>query len=290
MLRLFTDTDCDVTLESAKEMGYELISMPYTLDDVEYFPCFSKNELDHHSFYERLRQGATPTTSAVNPFQYREYFEPFFKNGDDILYVHFSEKMSGTFNAMNIAVKELLEEYPERKFYEIDTKAISVLSYLLCYEISKLYKEGKTVEEIMAWANENINKYAMYFYADDLDFFKRSGRVSGFAAFFGGLIGIKPIIYMSEDGEMKVLEKEKGKRKALMRLIEHVKELGDDVQSHRIAVATCDAMEEANNLIDLLKENFGDKLDIVIIPISPTIGCHCGPSTVGLAFHAKKRV
>ena len=171
MLVFFTDTDCDITPEIAKEYGFQLISMPYIINEVETKPYEDFDEFDAKSFYNSLRNGVLPKTCAISPRKYIEYFEPHFAQGNDILYVHFSKAMSGTFSSMNIALEELKEKYPERKFYSIDTKAITALSYLIIKEIGKLYKEGKSIEELLAWANENVDKYAIYFYADDLKFF-----------------------------------------------------------------------------------------------------------------------
>ena len=135
MLVLFTDTDTDLTPEKAKEFGYHLISMPYSIDGKTTYPYEDFEHFDAHAFYDSLRSGILPKTSGISAERYKQYFEPHFKNGDDILYVHFSAAMTATFEAMNIAVKELLQEYPERKFYTIDTKAITILSLNIVEEI-----------------------------------------------------------------------------------------------------------------------------------------------------------
>lgn len=149
MLILFTDTDTDTTPEIAKEYGYNLISMPYSVGGKEIFPYEDFEVFDYQPFYAKLRKGIIPSTSGISPSKYMNYFEPHFQNGDDILYVHFSTQLSGTFNAMNIAVDELLEKYPDRKFYTIDTKAITICSLNIVREIGDLYKQGKTIDEIM---------------------------------------------------------------------------------------------------------------------------------------------
>ena len=210
MLVFFTDTDCDITPEIAEEYGFKLISMPYLINEKETKPYEDFKEFDSKAFYDSLRNGILPKTCAISPAKYIEYFEPHFKEGNDILYVHFSKAMSGTFNSMNIALEELQEKYPERKFYTIDTKAITALSYLIIKEIGKLYKEGKTIEELLSWAEENVDKYAIYFYADDLKFFKLSGRVSNFSATMGNILGIHPIIHISQEGVMTNVAKSKG--------------------------------------------------------------------------------
>lgn len=289
MLVLFTDTDTDITLKQAKEYGYHLISMPYSIESSEVYPYEDFEEFDAHSFYDTLRDGVLPKTSGISIENYRKYFEPHFENGDDILYVHFSRAMTATFNAMDIAVKELLEKYPERKFYTIDTKAITILSLNIVLEVGEMYKAGKTVDEILDWAKTEVDKFAVYFFADDLKFFKASGRVSGLAGTMGTLLGIRPIIYMSQEGKMVNIGKEKGRAKALARLIKYVEELGEDIKDHRVIVGHTDAPELVEEAVRFLKEKFGDDLPIMICDVNPTAGSHCGPSTVGICFHAKHR-
>ena len=289
MLVLFTDTDTDITPAIAKEFGYHLISMPYSIDGKTTYPYEDFEEFDTHAFYDTLRGGVLPKTSAISAENYKKYFEPHFKNGDDILYVHFSAAMTATFDAMDIAVKELKEQYPERKFYTIDTKGITIGSLNIVEEIGDLYKSGKTVEEILEWAKTEVDKFAVYFFADDLKFFKASGRVSGLAGTMGTLLGIRPIIHMNSEGKMVNIGKEKGRYKALNRVVQYVEELGEDLEKHRVIVAHTDAPQLVEEAVRLLKEKFGEGLRIQIIDVNPTAGSHCGPSTVGISFHAKHR-
>lgn len=289
MLVLFTDTDTDITPKVAKEYGYHLISMPYSIDGKTTYPYEDFEEFNAHEFYNSLRLGALPNTSGISAESYKKYFEPHFKNGDDILYVHFSAAMTATFQAMDQAVKELKEKYPERKFYSIDTKGITIGSLNIVLEIGDLYKAGKTIDEIMAWADEEIDHFAVYFFADDLRFFKHSGRVSGLAGTMGTLLGIRPIICMNSEGKMVSVGKEKGRTKALARLIQYVDELGSDIDKHRIIVAHTDSPDIAQQAIDLLKKKFGNDLRIELFDVNPTAGSHCGPNTVGISFHAIHR-
>ena len=135
MYTLFTDTDTDITPEIAARYGYKLISMPYTIEGVEVRPYVDFKEFDYKEFYNKLRKGIIPTTSALPPVAYVEYFEPEFAAGRDILYVHFSAAMSATFNSLRLAMEELSEKYPERKLTLIDTKGITLGSYNICLSI-----------------------------------------------------------------------------------------------------------------------------------------------------------
>lgn len=289
MLVLFTDTDTDLTPKQAEKYGYHLISMPYAIDGVETYPYEDFDEFDPHAFYDKLRGGVLPTTAAIPTQRYIDYFEPFLKNGDDILYVHFSRNMTATFDNMDKAIEQLKEKYPDRTVYTIDTKGITLMSLIIVLAIGDLYLEGKTIDEIMEWSKTEIDHYACYFFADDLKFFRRSGRVSGLAGTMGTLLGIRPIIYMNEEGKMVSVGKEKGRVKAMERLVSYVEQLGDDVKNHRILIGNADAEDIAHEIGDMLKERFGDDLMIEYVSVNPTAGSHCGPDTVGLGFHSKAR-
>lgn len=289
MLTLFTDTDCDLDPKAAARYGYKLISMPYSIDGKTTYPYEDFEEFDSKAFYDLLRNGALPTTSAVSEEKYKAYFEPEFAAGNDILYVHFSAAMTMTFNGMNNAVKELLEKYPERKFYTIDTKGITIISYAIACEVGEMIAAGKTAEEVVAWAEEEVDHFAIYFFADDLKFFKRSGRVSGLAATMGTLIGIRPIIYMNQEGKMVSIGKEKGRAKAMDSLVRYVETLGDHIRDHHIVIGHTDSPEIAKEVGELLKERLGDDLNIEYIAVNPTAGSHCGPNGVGITFHAIHR-
>lgn len=292
MFALFTDTDSDITPAIAKEYGMHIISMPYIVDGKTIYPYedadFEKN-YDCHEFYQKLRKGALPTTAGLSPEKYKSYFEPCFERGEDVLYVHFSTVMSGTFSAMNLAVKELKEKYPERNFYEIDTKGITVLSYAISIAVAEMYKNGDSVEKILAWADSEVQKHAIYFYVDDLKFFARSGRVSNFSAIMGNIVGIHPILTMGADGMMTALGKAQGRKKTLNKILDMIAEKQEDIASHKIYIGHSDMPDVAEIAESMLKERFGENLDVTKVEVNPTAGCHCGPDGLGIVFHAKNR-
>ena len=288
MLHIFTDTDTDITPKIAALYNIDLISMPYIIDSKIVYPYKDFKEFKAKEFYDLLRSGIVPTTCALNVEEYKNYFEPIFAKGDDIFYIHFSRAMSASFNYMDQAIQELLIKYPNRKFYSLDSKAITIGSYNFVRAILDMLKNN-SLEETIKWGNENVNHFATYFYADDLKFFKKSGRVSGLAATMGSIIGIKPIIYIDENGIMKNVGKEKGRKNAVRHLVECVLNLGDDVKNHRIVIGHTDALELANELKNELIEKLGDDLNIDMVMVNPTAGSHCGPNGVGVSFFAKHR-
>lgn len=289
MWTFFTDTDTDITPEVAAEYGFRLISMPYSVDAKTVYPYVDFKEFDSHAFYDMLRSGVLPTTSAISEQQYIDYFEPEFARGNDIFYVHFSAAMTITFNNMAKAVATLKSKYPERRFLSLDTKGITIVSYLIVREVGDMLKAGKTPDEIVSIFGTEVNRYSQYFFADDLKFFRRSGRVGGIAATMGGLIGIRPVIHMNTAGKMESIGKEKGRIKALERLMSYVEEYGEDIKNHRFIVGHTDAPELAIQLADMLHGKFGPDLDIEFVVTNPTAGSHCGPNGVGVAFHSKGR-
>ena len=252
MYKLFLDSDCDVDLEFCKKHNASLISMPYIVDDKVIYPYKDFEKFDGKAFYDSLRGGKMPTTCALSIEEYIEYFEKEFKEGNDILYIHFSRAMTATFNMMDEALKQLQEKYPDRKLIDIDTKGITICSYHFICEALDLLDKGMTPEELKEYAKSEVDKSACYFFADDLKFFKRSGRVSGLAAFMGGLIGIRPIIFMDDKGVMRSIGKEKGLNKSIAKLVEYVETLGDDVKNHHFIIGHTDSLEIALKVKDAL--------------------------------------
>ena len=289
MLKIFIDSDSDFTLEQAKEWDATMISMPYNLKGKEVLPYVDFEKFEAHPYYETLRKGVIPTTSALNPEDYKKYFEPEFAKGNDIFYIHFSAAMSASFNSMRLALEELKEKYPERKFYEIDTKGITIISYIIGKDAVELLRSGKSPEEVVKWAETEVDHYACYFFADDLKFFAKSGRVSGLAAFMGGIIGIRPILTMGADGKMASIGKVKGRKNAVMKLADYVQELGVDFDKHNIVLGHADAPYLIEELKEELIKRLGDKLTFEVLDVNPTAGAHCGPDTLGVAFKSKHR-
>ena len=216
------------------------------------------------------------------------YFIKDFVEGNDILYVHFSRAMTNTFDAMDQAIAELKEKYPKARFEEIDTKGITTISYAIVREVGDLVKAGKTLDEILEWAKTEVDKFAMYFFADDLKFFRRSGRVSGLAATMGTLIGVRPLIHMSQEGKMVSVGTAKGRNNAITYLVNKVGEIGDEIDKHRICIGHTDSPEIARQVGAMITEKYGPQ-DIVYVDVNPTAGSHCGPNGVGVCFHAIHR-
>lgn len=287
MYQLFCDSNCELWHTTVKELGLNLIRMPYIVDDEEYFYDMGENT-DFKVFFDKMRNGATPKTAALNEYAYTEYFEPILARGEDIYYITFSHQMSGTFNAMKNVIAQLKEKYPAREIRFKDSKLISLGSGFVTYYGALKYKEGATMDELDAYLDDLIAHTAIYFVVDDLTYLYRGGRVSGVSKVVGNLLGIKPILYFNEEGKILNINKVKGFKKALATLLDYMKNKGSELDKYKVYILQADCEQEANAFVENIKAKFGD-LDVEVQPVGPVIGAHCGPGTIGLVFHAKEK-
>ncbi|MBP3423285.1 MAG: DegV family protein [Clostridia bacterium] len=287
MYQLFCDSNCELWHTTVKELGLNVIRMPYIMDEEEMFYDMGEKH-DFKGFFDKMRAGAAPKTAALNEFAYTEYFEPILARGEDIYYITFSHQMSGTFNAMKKVIEQLKEKYPEREIRFKDSKLISLGSGFVTYYGALKYKEGATMDELDAYLDELIAHTATYFVVDDLTYLHRGGRISGASKVFGNLLGIKPILYFNEEGKILNIEKKKGMKLALSTLLNYMKEKGTELDKYKVFVMQADSETEAQKFVEKMKEQFGE-IDVTIQPVGPVIGAHCGPGTIGLIFHAKEK-
>ncbi len=285
MYQLFCDSNCELWHTVVKELGLNLIRMPYIVDEEEYFYDMGENT-DFHDFFEKMRKGAVPKTAALNEYAYTEYFEPILARGEDIYYITFSHAMSGTFNAMKNVIAQLKEKYPDREIRFKDTKSISMGSGFITYYAALQYQNGATMDELDSFLDKFINEVGVYFAVDDLTYLHRGGRVSGASKVIGNLLGIKPVLHITEEGKIVNVAKAKGMKKAFATLLGYIKEEGGDLAKYKTYVVHADCAQTAESFAQMLRDTFGE-MDIVIQPVGPVIGAHCGPGTIGLIYHKK---
>ena len=286
MYQLFCDSNCELWYTTVAELGLKVIRMPYTLGDKEYFYDMGENT-DFKAFFDEMRGGAMPKTSALNEYAYTEYFEPVLAAGKDIYYVTFSHKMSATFNAMDAAIAKLKEKYPERRIMTKDAKTISLGSGFVTYYAALKWRDGATMEELDAYLDELVPHTATYFAVDDLTYLHRGGRISSATKIVGGLLGIKPILYFDEEGKIVSISKAKGFKNALSKLFAYLEEKGSELDKYKVFVLHADCEKLAEGFAEKIRAQFG--AEVVVQTVGPVIGAHCGPGTVGLIFHCSER-
>lgn len=283
---LVFDSNCELWYTHAEELGLDYISMPYTYNGEEYYYDLGKNT-DFKKFYSAVRGGEIPKTMALNPEDYKEFLTPYFEKGEDVFYVSFSHKMSGTFGSLEIALNELKEKYPDRKCTVFNTGAISIGALLMVEKAAELKKEGKSDEEIVSGLKEFTKRIAVYFVVDDLMHLKRGGRLSATAAVAGTMLNLKPILTFDAEGGLSVLEKVIGRKKAMRRIAENVAKNWTG-KEYNIYVADADCPEEGKALAEMIKAKCPEA-KIINQTIGPVIGSHCGPDTLAVGFIADSR-
>ncbi len=261
--------------------------MPYYIKGEEYFYDLGE-KTDFKKFYQTVRGGEIPKTQALNPEDYKRILTPYFEKGEDVLYVSFSHKMSGTFQQLDAALKELKEIYPDRKCTVFDTNSISLGAGIQAEQAAILKQNGASDEEILAFLEDFTNRVAVYFVVDDLMHLKRGGRCSGLAAVAGTLLGLKPMLTFNEEGGLSVITKLGGRKKAITTLANKVIDELTDEDKYSVYVVDADCKEEGDKLRDLILAK-RPNANIVRQIVGPVIGSHCGPGTLGVIFVAAKR-
>ena len=252
-IKIITDSSCDLPREYVDDNNIEVISLVLNLNGQIIKDDLGKT-LSYKDFYQKMRDGATPTTSQVNAHEFEEAFSKHIKNGDSIIYISISASLSGTFNSANIAKNNLLEEYPEAKIELVDSLSASIGQGLLVLKACEMRDNGASIEEIVEWIEENKRKVIHTILIDDLNHLKRGGRISGATATIGGLLNIKPSAYLDDEGKLAQGERIKGKKKALRFLANEVKERAIDSENEVLYICHGDCQEEAESLRDIIEQ------------------------------------
>ncbi|MBE6619645.1 MAG: DegV family protein [Ruminococcaceae bacterium] len=283
---IFTDSGCDIAPEILSSWGvyHRDLNFRFEGDEKEY----SNADMNSNEFYAKMREGGVAKTSAVNVETFASAFEELLAEGKDILYIGFSSGLSTTFNSARIAAQQVAEKYPERKIITIDTLAASAGQGLILKLALDKKNAGATIEEVAEYT-ENIKlKISIWFTVDDLVYLKRGGRVSPTAAFFGNMLGIKPILHMDNEGHLIPLSKVRGRKTSIMALADKYGELSTELGGANIFISHGDCIADAEYLAELLKTRYGATVDL-ITNVGTVIGAHSGPGTLAFFFVGKHR-
>lgn len=283
---LMTDSDSDLPFHLKQQYDIPVVYMPYSLNGTEYYDDLGQT-MDHKSYYDKMRGGAVPVTSALNKENYLEYFEPILKE-KDLLFIAFSSKLSSTIQAVYAAREELLQKYPSRKFVVVDTLSISCPMALLVLKAHEMYRAGAPLDEVAAWVENNKLRCQGVFTVDDLVYLKRGGRISAAAATFGSMLDLKPIIVEATDGSLQSVDKVRGRKRALAYLVDRMAEFDPDPAESPLIILHADAPEDAERTRDMVLQRLPGA-DVLIENVGPVIGAHCGPGTVAVCFLGRKQ-
>lgn len=282
---IVTDSASDLPQEILQEYDIPCLPLYYSIDGVIYG---DEKNIEPHEFFELMRKGAMPTTMGCNPEYATEMFRSILNQGKDILHIAFSSALSVSYNSARIAAEDLKEEFPDSNIVVIDSKAASLGQGLLVYKAATLKKEGKSLEEVKTWIEENLNHMCHYFTVDDLFHLHRGGRVSKASAIVGTMIQIKPIIHMDDHGELKVIGKERGRKKALTHIVDMAVKQSEGWDNDIVMITHGDCKEDAEFVARQVEKKMGVH-NILINCIGTVIGSHTGPGVVAVFCMGNKR-
>ncbi len=269
-----------------KQKNMIIVPMMYQIEGQFHTPDGSDEST--RAFYAKLRSGVVATTSQVTIETWKETFEKLLADGQDVLCITFSSALSGTYEAAASAKEQLKTEFPNGKLFLIDSKCASLGHGLLVHHALQMRDSGANIEDTAQWVTDNLQKVIHWFTVDDLQFLRRGGRVSATSAYLGGIMKIKPILQVNEEGKLIPREKVQGRKRSLRELFEKVKENAVEPTKQTIFISHGDCLEEAEWLASILRDELHVK-DVLISFIGPVIGSHSGPGTMAIFFMGNHR-
>lgn len=286
--KIITDSTIDMDHKMIEELGLTVVPLRFTIDGKTYKDKADLSDMPTETFYAKLREGKMSTTSQINADEFTRVFEPVLQGGEDVLYIAFSSGLSGTCQSAFIARDELKEKYPERKIYVFDSLCASLGEGLLVYHAAMLKRAGTDIDSLYKWLGENVLKLCHWFTVDDLNHLHRGGRVSATSAVLGTVLNIKPVLHMDNEGRLIFMEKVRGRRNSIKRMLEKMRETAIEPEKQIVFMSHGDCLEDAEYLAGRIREEWGVK-DVVINYVGPVIGAHSGPGTLALFFLGTER-
>ncbi len=285
---ILTESSCDLPAGLAEELDIQVLPLSVTMEGQEYLNYLDGREISNGEFYRSMREGSVGKTAAANPEQLVSLMEPILQSGKDLLYLGFSSALSSTYSVASIVAEELKEKYPEQKVLVVDTLCASLGQGLLVYLAAQQKLAGKTIEEVRDFAVETRPYLCHWFTVDDLVYLKRGGRLSSASAMIGTLLNIKPVLHVDDAGRLVGVEKVRGRKASLQRMLDHMKETAVEPEKQTVFISHADCPEDAALMEALVRTHCG-AAKIMVNPIGPVVGAHSGPGTLALFFLGSKR-
>lgn len=277
-----SDATCDLP-KQLYEQEFTVLPMPFVLDGTSYA---DGNQISSHDFFEKLRNGSICQTSLVNTETAVEKLTPVMEEGFDVFHIAFSSVLSGSYSALLEARKILLEKFPDRKMYVVDSKCASLGEGLLVYYCLKQRREGMSFDNLVNYCEDLKNRVHHDFTVDSLMFLLRGGRVSKSSAILGTALQVKPLLITDTEGRLTPIGKVVGRKQSLKSLVDKMYEKSQDISNRELVlIGHGDCYDDACYVRELIKKRFG-YTNIVIGDIGTTIGAHSGPGTVALFYIA----
>ena len=284
--QIFTDSSCDLSTELRKANNIEYFYFGLVVDGVEYKADLDWQEYTQEEFYGWLSSGKKVKTTQVSMEEVLLKVRPYFEKGIDIIYIGCSSALTGSMNLFELAKQQLMEEFPDRKMIGVDSLAAACTLGMMVLDASKEQKKGLSIEELQQWVLDNRFFYNQFATVDTLTYLKAAGRIKGAAAFFGNIMGVKPIFISDRKGNNLTVNKVKGTKASLNELFEDVKAAMVPGVTEEIFIGQGMAQDRA----ELLKKRVEDELHIkaTVQWIGPIVGTTCGPGVIATFCKGKE--
>ncbi len=280
--KIITDSCADLNSKQLAEYNIDYAKMSIQYDGKEFPALLTWTDEEAHSLYSIMRSGNRVTTAQVAVSEFEEIFGKYVSEGYDIVYIACSSKQSGSVNTGRVVAERIMKERPDCKIFCIDSQNASIGEGMLAIEAAKLASDGKGAEEIAAHIEairKNVNEYVT---VHSLDALKRAGRVSASSAFFGNILGVKPIIIADAEGTQAAYKKVKGRQTSFKEIVNLLKESIKAPEEQTVYIAHGDCNKnEIEKLVELVRAEINCK-DISVWYIGPIVGASVGPDAVGV--------
>ena len=281
-VKVIADSCADLNVEQLNKYGIAFAKMSTSCDGVESVATLTWTEDEVHEHYNKMRDGKRIITAQVSVEEFGRIFEEYLKQDMDIVYIGCSSKQSGSVNTGFVTAKKLMEKYEGSTIICIDSLNASMGEGMLAIEAAKMANDGASATEIEAHILSIRKKVNQYVTVHSLDALKRAGRVKGSAAFFGNLMGVKPIIIADANGDQAAYKKVKGRQKSFEEIVALLKASMIEPEKQVVYLTHADcAKEEIDGLVELIRKEI-PCLDVEVGYIGPIIGASIGPDAVGI--------
>lgn len=285
---IVTDSSANLTEEQIEKFNLHILSLTVMIENKEYASYVKGEHTDLKPIYEEMRAKKKVVTSACSPGVCRDLFKELLNAGKDILYIGFSSGLSATYQTAAMQLDDLKSQFPERTVMHVDTLAASMGEGLLVYKAAELREQGKSMQEVCNFVEENKLKVCHLVTVDDLFHLRRGGRIPATTAILGTMLSIKPIIHVNNEGKLVQMAKAKGRKASLDMLVDNMEKNAIEPKDQKIFISHGDCAEDAQYVADQITKRFGTT-DILLNCIDPVVGGHAGPGTVALFFMGAKR-
>jgi DegV family protein with EDD domain len=282
-VKILADSACDLPKDFYSDHNVTLFPLKVQVNGQEYEDV---KTIDPKAVYDAIRAGDVPKTSQVSPLLFEEVFTKMAENNEDGIYIAFSSALSGTYQTSVMILDQVKEKYPNFNLTIVDTKCASLGFGLVVKEAARLASENVSKDEILKDVLFRSQHMEQLFTVEDLDYLAKGGRVSKASAFLGGLLNIKPILNV-EDGKLVPIEKIRGKKKVYRRIVELMKERGENFNNQIIGISHADSEETLEEVKTLIMEELHPK-DIFTSSIGSAVGAHTGPGAIAIFFLNKQ--